>query len=94
VAVRVDCKISIKIPKERGIRAIKNKCPVLFKVFLFSNIITDIKPKYIEKCTILSAKGKLKIVTLSNVCELVRLRYIIIRATRIENIFFFNIFNV
>jgi len=56
--------------------------------------MTDIRPKYIPKCTILSKYGELKNETFSNESELARLRYIIIRATRIENIFLLTIFNV
>jgi len=56
--------------------------------------MTDIRPKYIPKCKILSTNGVLKIEISSNVSEFARLRYIIIRATRIENIFLFTNFNV
>ena len=54
--------------------------------------MADIRTKYIPKCTILSMNEILKKDTFSNVPELVRLRYMISRATRIENIFFFTIF--
>jgi len=54
--------------------------------------MTDIRTKYITKWTILSMKGIFKNETFSNESKFMRLRYIIIKATIIENIFFFNIF--
>jgi hypothetical protein len=72
-------------------RAVRNKVPIVFNLFLCSIIMTDIRLKYIRKCTILSIRVIPNKGTLSNVSELVRLRYIIMSATIIENIFFFSI---
>ena len=69
----------------------KNKCLVFLYVFLFSKIITDIRTKYIPKCTILSKNGIFINENFSNLSEPARLRYNINRATIIDNIFFFTI---
>lgn len=89
--VRRNCKISIKIPKLKGIRAKYTICLVSLIFFRFSKIITDIKVRYIIKCTILSA---LENVTSLKLSPGARLKYAITKATVIDNIFFFTNFKI
>jgi hypothetical protein len=69
-----------------------NNFPVVFRVFRFSKIITDIKPKYIRKWAILSKCGILLKKDGSSFSVPDRLRYIIKIATLKEKKFFLIIF--
>lgn len=79
------------MPYVRGISEIKNRCLLFLRACRFSKIIADIRPKYILKCIILSRFGIFIKETLLKVSELAKLRYIIIKAKIIDNIFFFSI---